>query len=165
MFMRSATRTCARQSCASRIKPTASRNFRIQAGARAGAGRLEVFTPASHGSISRRSASTISPSHSRLYSSNTSPADAKIEEITELYATARDEFEIAAEETEKQTVYAEDDRAAAREELEKLKAVYQEAVTGSDKLLAEEVERRAGGRIRELENAVKAMEEMAMNQD
>ncbi|KAJ9644028.1 hypothetical protein H2199_003896 [Coniosporium tulheliwenetii] len=71
------------------------------------------------------------------------------------YATARDEFEIAAEETEKQTVYAEDDRAAAREELEKLKAVYQEAITGPDKALAEEVERRAGGRIRELENAVR----------
>ncbi|KAJ4286436.1 hypothetical protein N0V90_013136 [Kalmusia sp. IMI 367209] len=42
--------------------------------------------------------------------------DAVIEEIQDLYGTARDEFEIAAEETEKNTTYAADDRAAARED-------------------------------------------------
>lgn len=38
-------------------------------------------------------------------------------------------------------------------------------VNGPDKEVAEEVKRRIGQRIRELENGVKALEEMAMNQD
>jgi len=97
--------------------------------------------------------------------SNKSPADEKIDEITELYATAQDEFEIAMEETEKQTVYAEDDRAAAREELENVKRVYKEVVEGGDRELAEEVQRRVGQRVRELENGVQRMEEMAIEQD
>lgn len=63
------------------------------------------------------------------------------------------------------TVYAEDDRAAAREELTKLQEAYKAVVEGPDKETGEEVKRRIGQRIRELENAVTAMEEMAMNQD
>lgn len=82
-----------------------------------------------------------------------------MEHLTDLYGTARDEFEIAAEETLKKTVYAADDRAAAREELEKLKSAYTEAVEGGDQGVAEEVKRRVGGRLRELERAVEAMEE------
>ncbi|KAK8196108.1 hypothetical protein M8818_007261 [Zalaria obscura] len=119
--------------------------------------------------------------------SSKSLADEKIEEITELYATAKDEvrrqtnaspgfyarsaycvfkqFEMAMEETESNTVYAEEDRKAAREELEKLQEAYRAVVEGPDAELAEEVKNRAGHRIRELENAVKAMEELAMNQD
>lgn len=115
--------------------------------------------------------------------SSKSIADEKVEEITELYATARDEvtttsipitttpgtnnpqFEIAAEETEKQTVYAEEDRNAAREELTRLQEAYAECLDGPDKDVAEEVKKRVGHRIRELENAVTAMEELAMNQD
>lgn len=81
------------------------------------------------------------------------------------YATARDEFEIAAEETEKQTVYAQDDRDAAREELTKLQEAYTAYVEGEDKALGDEIKRRIGQRIRELENAVTAMEEMAIEQD
>lgn len=88
-----------------------------------------------------------------------------MEEIQDLYATARDEFEIAAEETEKQTVYAADDRAAAREELAKLLEAYKRVVEGPDAGVGEEVRRRVGQRIRELENAVTAMEEMASGQD
>ena len=38
-----------------------------------------------------------------------------MENITDLYATAKDEFEIAMEETEANTVYAADDRLAAIE--------------------------------------------------
>ncbi|KAF2224614.1 hypothetical protein BDZ85DRAFT_104758 [Elsinoe ampelina] len=75
------------------------------------------------------------------------------------------QFEIAMEETEKMTVYAEDDRAAAREELDKVKAAFKEVVEGPDKELGEEVQRRIGQRIRELEHGVKAMEELAQNQD
>ncbi|MCJ1452331.1 hypothetical protein MMC28_002673 [Mycoblastus sanguinarius] len=86
-------------------------------------------------------------------------ADEKIEEIQELYATARDEFEIASEETEKKTVYAADDRAAAQEELTKLKEAFEKAVAEPG---GEEVRRRVGNRVRELERAVEAMEEMAM---
>ncbi|KAG2165642.1 hypothetical protein VTO58DRAFT_102035 [Aureobasidium pullulans] len=97
--------------------------------------------------------------------STKSAADEAIEEITELYATARDEFEIAMEETEKQTVYAEADREAAREELTRVQEAYKTIVEGPDTELAEEVKRRIGQRIRELENGVQNMEEFAMNQD
>jgi len=69
------------------------------------------------------------------------------------------------EETEKMTVYAEDDRQAAREELDKLKAAFQEVTEGADAELGKTIKDRVGPRIRELENAVKAMEEMAINQD
>ena len=75
------------------------------------------------------------------------------------YATAKDEFDIASEETEKKTVYAADDRAAAQEELAKLKEAYEKAVSEEG---GEEVRRRVGHRLRELENAVKVMEERAM---
>jgi hypothetical protein len=88
-----------------------------------------------------------------------------MEEIQELYGTARDEFEIAAEETEKNTTYAEDDRAAAREELDKLLDYYNGIIEGGDRAVAEEVKRRAGQRIRELEQAVVAMEESASHGD
>lgn len=88
-----------------------------------------------------------------------------IEEIQELYGTARDEFEIAAEETEKNTTYAPDDRAAAREELDKLLEYYNGVIEGPDKAVAEEVKRRVGQRIRELEQAVIAMEESAAHGD
>ncbi|KAE8447721.1 hypothetical protein EG329_010528 [Mollisiaceae sp. DMI_Dod_QoI] len=93
----------------------------------------------------------------RLYSSKSS-ADSLIEEIQDQYATARDEFEIAAEESEKKTVYAADDRAAARDELDKLKSMYEEALSGPD---GEEIKGRVGQRIRELDNAVEAMEKSA----
>jgi len=90
--------------------------------------------------------------------------DSVIEEITELYGTARDEFEIAAEETEKNTTYAADDRAAAREELDKLLEYYQGILEG-DAAVAEEVKRRVGQRIRELEQAVLGMEESVKHGD
>lgn len=117
--------------------------------------------PASHihqPLLHRRAASTAP-------SSGPSAADARIEEITELYATAQDEFEIAMEETEKQTVYAQDDRNAAREELEKVLEAYRAVVEGEDRELAEEVRRRIGQRVRELEMGVVRMEELAQEHD
>jgi hypothetical protein len=89
-------------------------------------------------------------------------ADALIEQLTDLYGTARDEFEIAAEETEKKTVYAADDRDAAREAFAELKSRYEEAlrVAGGD--VGREVKERVGQRVRELENALVALEESAM---
>lgn len=69
------------------------------------------------------------------------------------------------EETEKNTTYAADDRQAAREELDKVKEAYRNVVEGPDREVAEEVKRRIGQRIRELEQGVVAMEELAMNQD
>ena len=74
------------------------------------------------------------------------------------YATAKDEFEIASEETDKKTVYAADDRAAAEEELVKLKIAYDTAIRGEG---GDEIQRRIGGRMRELEMAVEAMNERA----
>jgi len=94
---------------------------------------------------------------SRNYATKTT-ADELIEDIQEQYATARDEFEIATEETEKKTVYAADDRAAAREELNKLKEMFEQALAGSE---GEEVQRRIGQRIRELNNAVEGLEKAA----
>ncbi|EME48740.1 hypothetical protein DOTSEDRAFT_142068 [Dothistroma septosporum NZE10] len=113
---------------------------------------------------STRSASHV-PFQTVRWLSSKSIADQKIEEITELYATAQDEFEIAYEETEKITVYAEDDRKAAREELTKVQEAYKAVIEGEDQQLAEEVKRRIGQRIRELEQGVAAMEELALNQD
>jgi hypothetical protein len=81
----------------------------------------------------------------RRYASKTT-ADEILEEIQDQYATAKDEFEIAHEETELKTVYAADDRAAAREELNTLKDMYNEALEGPE---GEEVKRRVGQRIRE----------------
>jgi ethanolamine utilization cobalamin adenosyltransferase len=69
------------------------------------------------------------------------------------------------EETEKMTVYAEEDRKAAREELTRVQEAYKACVEGPDQELAEEVKRRIGQRMRELEQGVNAMEELAMNQD
>ncbi|EXJ96357.1 hypothetical protein A1O1_01483 [Capronia coronata CBS 617.96] len=85
-----------------------------------------------------------------------------MENLNDLYATARDEFEIAAEETEKKTVYAADDREAAQEALQTLKDAFEKAVKEGDPEVGKEIQSRVGQRIRELENAVKAMEEMAM---
>ncbi|KAE9371510.1 hypothetical protein N431DRAFT_341744 [Stipitochalara longipes BDJ] len=96
-------------------------------------------------------------SNSRKYATKTT-ADVLIEDIQEQYATARDEFEIATEETEKKSVYAADDRAAAREELNKLKEMFEEALAGSE---GEEVQRRIGQRIRELDNAIEGLERAA----
>lgn len=83
----------------------------------------------------------------------------------QILIAAVSQFEIAFEETEKQTVYAETDRAAAREELDKLTKAYKEVVDGNDSEMSQQIKRRVGQRIRELDNAVKNMEEMAMNQD
>ena len=69
------------------------------------------------------------------------------------------------EETEKVSVYAEEDRKAAREELGKVQEAYRGVVEGSDERLAEEVRTRIGQRIRELEQGVVRMEEMALEQD
>lgn len=111
-----------------------------------------------------RSASHAPPQLIRWLSSKSS-ADEKIEEITELFYTAQDEFEIAMEETEKMTVYAEEDRKAAREELTRVQEAFKNVIEGPDEQLAEEVNKRIGQRVRELEHGVAAMEEMAMNQD
>ncbi|KAI4227554.1 MAG: hypothetical protein L6R36_002320 [Xanthoria steineri] len=88
-----------------------------------------------------------------------STADETVDELTEKYATAKDEFEIASEETDKKSVYAADDRQAAREELDSLKQAFEDAAQGEN---GEEVRRRVGNRIRELEQGVVAMEERAM---
>ena len=85
-----------------------------------------------------------------------------MESLNELYATARDEFEIAAEETEKKTVYAADVRAAASEAFQALKEGYDRVIRQGSPEVAKEVQERVGQRIRELENAITVMEEMAM---
>jgi hypothetical protein len=82
-----------------------------------------------------------------------------MDKLQDQYASARDEFEMATEETEKKTLYAADDREAARTELELLKDMYADALEGKD---GEEIKRRIGQRIRELDNAVQALEQSAL---
>ncbi|CAL3963085.1 unnamed protein product, partial [Diplocarpon coronariae] len=65
-------------------------------------------------------------------------------------------------ETERQTAYAQADRNAAREELNKLKGMYDEALEGEN---GEEIQMRVGNRIRELDHAVQALEELAKRGD
>ncbi|KAF9699144.1 hypothetical protein EKO04_003218 [Ascochyta lentis] len=88
-----------------------------------------------------------------------------IETITDMFGTAKDEFEIASEETDKNTTYAPDDREAAREELDKLLEYYGRVVSEAEEIVGSEVKRRVGHRIRELEAGVKALEERALEHD
>jgi phosphate uptake regulator len=69
---------------------------------------------------------------------------------------------MAAEETEKKTVYASDDRDAAKEALQNLKDAYDKALKLSSPQVAEEIKNRVSQRIRELDNAYTALEESAM---
>jgi len=102
--------------------------------------------------------STSSQIQSRTYATKTS-ADDLMEKITEQYATARDEFEIASEETDKKSVYAAEDRDAARDELNVLKEMYEQALQSE---AGEEIRGRVGQRIRELDNAVQEMEKKGL---
>ena len=85
-----------------------------------------------------------------------------MENLTDLYSTAKDEFEIAAEETEKKSTYGAEDREAAHEAFKVLKDAFAKARSASDEAVVKEVERRVGPRIRELESALKNMDELAM---
>lgn len=81
-----------------------------------------------------------------------------------MYAETKDEFEIAVESTESNAVYAQEDRDATRDELEKLKKAWEEAIEGEGELQEELKGRAFGQRIKELENAVIALEEKAMEE-
>ncbi|GME61836.1 hypothetical protein GTA08_BOTSDO04647 [Neofusicoccum parvum] len=150
MSFRIVSRTCARQA-----RQAVSTTLRPHSTSSRPSTALRA-APSSR--VSYRHASVVS-NQARLFSSK-SIADEKIEEIQEL-----DEFEIAAEETEGNTVYAADDRAAAREALDQLKDAYEAVVEGQNREVADEVRRRIGQRIRELDNAVIAMEEAASHGD
>jgi molybdopterin converting factor small subunit len=88
-----------------------------------------------------------------------------MENLNDLYGTAKDEFEIAMEETDGNTVYAADDRAAAHQAFKLLKEGYEQAVRESDPETGKEVQGRVGQRIRELEAALENMDKMAMVRD
>ncbi|KAE8372913.1 hypothetical protein BDV26DRAFT_273120 [Aspergillus bertholletiae] len=125
-------------------------------------------------------------------SSGKSQADLMVEELQELYETAKDEFEIATDSTNGTTIYAASDRESARDALDQLSAVFalytteiaaqgeppqpqqpQSDDSGSQLVstyfdpaaiepeVRQEVKRRVGHRVRELENAVAALEERA----
>lgn len=115
-----------------------------------------------------------------------------VEELQELYETAKDEFEIATDSTNGTTIYAASDRESARDALNQLSAVFalyttempsydeshqpqqtQPDDSGSQMVstyfdpgdiapeVRQEVKRRVGQRVRELANAVEALEERA----
>lgn len=81
--------------------------------------------------------------------------------MQQMYAEAKDEFEIAVESTEGNALYAQSDRDATREELEKLKKAWEEAIRGEGELQEELKRRPIGQRIRELENAVDELDRSA----
>ncbi len=58
-------------------------------------------------------------------------------------------------------MYAVDDRAAAREELNVLKEMFEKAIEGED---GQEIRKRVGQRIRELDQAVQALEKSALGE-
>ncbi|PYI17081.1 hypothetical protein BO99DRAFT_365135 [Aspergillus violaceofuscus CBS 115571] len=64
------------------------------------------------------------PSGRRPYTTGKSTSDIIVEELQDLYETAKDEFEIATESTDAATIYAASDREAARDALNELLAVY-----------------------------------------
>jgi len=66
---------------------------------------------------------------------------------------------LAAEETEKRSIYASEDRATAREELSKLEETFENAVSSSTADEASEIKGRVGQRIRELKNAIENLNE------
>jgi type IV secretory pathway VirD2 relaxase len=78
-----------------------------------------------------------------------------------MYAETKDEFEIAVESTEANAVYAQDDRDVTREELDKLKKAWEEAIEGEGEVQTELKGRAFAQRIKELENAVIALEQKA----
>ncbi|KAI9768703.1 MAG: hypothetical protein M1840_004698 [Geoglossum simile] len=86
-----------------------------------------------------------------------SGADIKIDDLQEQYMIAKDEFEIAVEETSKKSVYARGDRETAREELARLKELYAAATEDSEASVAAEIKKRVGQRVRELEGAVEEL--------
>ncbi|CAG7922019.1 unnamed protein product [Penicillium olsonii] len=124
-------------------------------------------------------------------SSGKAEADLLVEELQELYEVAKDEFEIATESTDTSTIYAASDRESARDALNQLSSVYglytarpgevenengEGGEADGDGAIIEtnynpaeipqgvkdEVRRRVGQRIRELKQAVEALEERAM---
>ncbi|RMD41901.1 hypothetical protein DV735_g3251, partial [Chaetothyriales sp. CBS 134920] len=92
-------------------------------------------------------------------------ADSLMDNLNDLYGTARDEFEIAMEETESNTVYAADDREAAVEAFGALKDAYEQAIREADPETGAEIQRRVGQRIRELEAAIENMQKLAIEGD
>ncbi|KAI1944691.1 hypothetical protein LOZ57_004704 [Ophidiomyces ophidiicola] len=118
--------------------------------------------------------------HVRSYSinePNQPTADEYIVELQDLYEIAKDELEIAAESTDGATIYAASDRASLREAFDDLDRAYAQ-YTGAESVspaqggestaslsshipseVKEEIKRRVGQRIRELKNAVEALEE------
>ncbi|RAK82318.1 uncharacterized protein BO72DRAFT_443750 [Aspergillus fijiensis CBS 313.89] len=64
------------------------------------------------------------PQGRRPYTTGKSTSDIIVEELQDLYETAKDEFEIATESTDAATIYAASDREAARDALNELLAVY-----------------------------------------
>jgi len=94
-------------------------------------------------------------------------ADEAIEEIQAQYETAMEELQIAAEETKENTVYAADDRAAAKDEFNKLKDLYEQYMVGESlsQQAKDEVDRRIGRKLKEIEETLRKLEDEAADKD
>jgi len=78
-----------------------------------------------------------------------------------------EELQIAAEETKENTVYAADDRAAAKDEFNKLKDLYEQYMVGESlsQQAKDEVDRRIGRKLKEIEETLRKLEDEAADKD
>lgn len=79
------------------------------------------------------------------------------EELNQMYAETKDEFEIATESTEARATYAAEDREAARDELEKLTKRWEEVLEIGGEVTEDLKKRPIGQRIRELTAAIEEL--------
>ncbi|EFR03668.1 hypothetical protein MGYG_06664 [Nannizzia gypsea CBS 118893] len=156
--------------------------------------RILVLRPVATRSHKYLSPTSSGRNYSTSQSTKNITVDDYIQEIEDLYAIAKDELEIAAESTAAATIYAASDRISMREAFDDLNHAYGayadnnpppediESKDGGDgtgitevrstsydstNIPAEvraEIKRRVGHRIREIENAVKSLEESAQHE-
>ena len=120
-----------------------------------------LFVSSRHNSLPSTNAALRLLHHDFHLASSSTSADAQIDNLQDLYATAKDELEIASEETEKKSVYAADDREAAVQTFQDFKLAYERAVEEGESGggTGEEVRGRIGQRVREMERAIAVLQE------
>lgn len=94
-----------------------------------------------------------------------SEAELLYDDIEEQYATAQDEYEIALEETQNGTIYAEDDRKAAKEQIERVLKQYIAAMKGGNSEAADKLSKGLHEKIRQLVEDMEKLESMANAHD
>ncbi|KAF9896356.1 hypothetical protein BX616_007628 [Lobosporangium transversale] len=98
----------------------------------------------------------VSPSRV-LFATNNSDVEKGVQNITDLFMTARDELEYAEE--ARGTVYYNDDKEAAREAVQECLSTYDELLKDLDEAQKLDVQRKIGLKIMELKSQLDALNE------